>query len=166
MFTREAGMLFADAKSVREERSKQRYALQDFSLVRVTLVKGKSGWKIGSIEALRNYYTEACDKAARGSVVSTIKFLRRFFSGEDPAEELFDTITSFLDELVLPVRNRLVLEKVLQVKVLAALGYVAPATIPVPVLGHSTPKEYQSLEITLEPILDRLITTAISTSHL
>lgn len=30
LFTREAGMLYADARSVREERSRQRYALRTF----------------------------------------------------------------------------------------------------------------------------------------
>ena len=46
LFTKRAGMLYATARSVREERSKQRYALQDFSHITVTLVKGKGGWCI------------------------------------------------------------------------------------------------------------------------
>ena len=37
LFARELGMLFADARSVRLEKSRQRMALSDFSLVRVSL---------------------------------------------------------------------------------------------------------------------------------
>lgn len=57
LFTRELGMLYADARSVRLEKSKQRQALQDFSLIKVSLVKGKAGWKIGSVSEVQNYYT-------------------------------------------------------------------------------------------------------------
>ena len=38
-------MVLAAARSVREEKSRQRYALQEFALVRVSLIKGKSGWR-------------------------------------------------------------------------------------------------------------------------
>src|SRR6056297_1890561 len=72
LFTRELGMLYADARSARKENSKQRQALQDFSLIRVSLVKGKGGWKIGSVTEVKNYYACAINQAARGSVVKVI----------------------------------------------------------------------------------------------
>ena len=59
LFAREAGMIYAHAKSVREERSKQRYALQVCSHVRVTLIRGKSGWKIAGVEPQQNLYALA-----------------------------------------------------------------------------------------------------------
>ena len=80
LFTREAGMLYATAKSVREERSKQRFALQDFSLINVSLIKGKQGWRVGSVEAEVNYFTKSEERLARGSVVLLFKTLRRFIS--------------------------------------------------------------------------------------
>lgn len=52
-------MLYASAKSVREERSKQRYALQEFSHARVTLVRGRSGWKVTGAEAIADLYALA-----------------------------------------------------------------------------------------------------------
>jgi len=66
LFTEEVGMIWASARSVREERSKQRYALQDFSLIRVSLVKGKSGWRIGSVEATCNPFMEARSRSGQG----------------------------------------------------------------------------------------------------
>ena len=58
LFTREAGMVYAHAKSVREERSKQRYALQVCSHIRATLIRGKSDWKIAGVDPLQNFYAQ------------------------------------------------------------------------------------------------------------
>lgn len=82
LFTRDSGMLWASAKSVREERSKQRFALQEFSLVRVSLVRGKSGWRIGSAESERNYFADSATKEARVVVTGVVKLLRQFLHGE------------------------------------------------------------------------------------
>ena len=90
LFTREAGMLYATAKSVREERSKQRFALQDFSLINVSLIKGKQGWRVGSVEVEMNYFAKAEGRSARGSVVLLFKTLRRFIHDEEPLQKLFD----------------------------------------------------------------------------
>ena len=106
LFTREAGMLYADARSVREERSRQRYALQDFSLVRVSLVKGKQSWKVGSIEAQKNYYSLAVENETRGSVVSLFRLLRRFVNCEEAAPELFYYVTEAFYELSLNVSEQ------------------------------------------------------------
>lgn len=130
LFTREAGMLFADAKSAREERSRQRYALQDFSRIRVSLVKGRQGWKVGSVEALGNDFMQAASKEARGSVVALYRLLRRFIHGEEPHPELFDFLTESLVCLRETVSKRDFLELYVETRVLAALGYVNEAKLP------------------------------------
>lgn len=166
LFTREAGMLFADARSIREERSKQRYAMQDFSYIRVSLVRGKSSWKIGSVEAKKNFYAMAVDKDSRGSIVSTFRFLRRFFSGEEPTPQLFDCIHQSLGVLVGELTNRTLIEKSLQVKILTDLGYVDGVLVPNQIKDGLPADLGLALDAGLEPILDRLITHAVSTSHL
>ena len=83
LFTEEAGMLWASARSVREEKSKQRFALQDFSQIRVSLVKGKSGWRIGSVESIENAFMLADSQPARAGVASVVKLLRRLVHGEE-----------------------------------------------------------------------------------
>lgn len=90
LFTRDAGMVRASARSVREERSKQRYALQEFSLVRVSLVRGKTGWRIGSATGEANVFTNAGAREARAGIVRVIKLLRQFLHGEEPAPALYD----------------------------------------------------------------------------
>lgn len=166
MFTREAGMLYADARSVREERSRQRYALQDFSLVRVTLVKGKTGWKIGSIEALKNYYHDAESKEARGSIVSLARLLRRFVKGEEASPDLFDYVVSSMNELVSDHVDRLFVLMTLQVHILAYLGYVDLKLIP-EVIRRVSPGDLASkYNAEIDKQINNLYTHAVTSSHL
>jgi recombinational DNA repair protein (RecF pathway) len=99
LFTKRAGMLYASARSVREEKSKQRYALQDFSLITVTLIKGKTGWRIGSVETEGNVFGNALSRQSRGSVVRVLKLVRRFVAGEEPHPELYDELVYALQYL-------------------------------------------------------------------
>lgn len=165
-FTREAGMLYAEARSAREERSKQRFALQDFSLVRVSLIKGKSSWKVGSIESKQNYFMDAQSKEGRGSVVATVRFLRRFFSGEQAAPVLFDYVIEALTLLVKECTQREFIEKSVQVHILLHLGYVDGGLVPDFVQADSLQGIEESYAPETLPILDTLIDRAVSTSHL
>ncbi|MCA9365916.1 recombination protein O N-terminal domain-containing protein [Candidatus Kaiserbacteria bacterium] len=83
LFTKDAGMIYATARSVREERSKQRHSLQDFAQIKVSLVQGKSGWRIGSVEQYKNPYYEASERVNRITVVRIVRTLRRFIHGGD-----------------------------------------------------------------------------------
>ncbi len=124
-------MLYAEAKSVREERSKQRYALQEFSHIRVSLVKGKNSWKIGSVESVSNHFTTAISREARGSISTIYKSLRRFIQGEEAFPELFDFCLSALSELNTAITERALVELYCQAKILAFLGYVEDKKMPV-----------------------------------
>lgn len=90
LFTKDAGMLWASARSVREEKSKQRQALQEFSLVRVSLVRGKTGWRVGSVESEGNYFLRARERSERAFVQFVIRSLRRFLQGEEPVPAVFE----------------------------------------------------------------------------
>ena len=166
MFTKSSGMLYADARSVREERSRQRGALQDFSYVKVSLVKGKAGWKIGSILPLKNYYYEAVDQAARGSVVSVFRLLRRFFKGEEANEAIFDYVKESLDALAGPIEHRMFEQMLTQVRILAELGYVDNALLPA-VLKDTEPSNPKiTYSEQNELLIESLYTNAVSVSHL
>lgn len=166
LFTREAGMLYAEARSVREERSRQRYALQDFSLVRVSLVKGKNGWKIGSIEAIKNYYHEAINKEARGDVVSLFRLLRRFMKGEEATPNLFDYAVSAFTVLVKDSEFRLFISTSVQVQILAYLGYVDTKFIPKEI-NQVAPKDLiGTADEKITKQINDLYTQAVTSSHL
>lgn len=126
LFTRDAGMVWASAKSVREERSKQRYALQDFSIARVSLVKGKSGWRIGSALSLGNPFLGAHSRAQRGYVTYLITQVRRYVQGEVPMPELFDDMITLLERADEDARHNEALQSIFLLRLLKQLGYVAP----------------------------------------
>jgi recombinational DNA repair protein (RecF pathway) len=166
LFTREAGMLFADARSVREERSRQRYALQDFSEIRVSLIRGKQGWKIGSVEGVKNDFSAATTREVRGSVVILYRLLRRFIHGEEASVALFDFFKEALAAVVKPVEERSFLELCIQLRFLAVLGYVDTKAIP-DVLKNTTLSEavtYSSEALTTK--ITDLIERGIENSQL
>ena len=166
LFTREAGMLFADAKSVREERSRQRFALQDFSRIRVSLVKGKQGWKVGSVEAVHNEFMRATGREARGSVVALFRLLRRFIHGEEAHADLFDFISEALDLLVVEVAERVFVSLWVEVQVLRRLGYVDALAIPPMVRDIPLAAVQQHCNLEIEKQLRQLVTQAVSHSQL
>jgi DNA repair protein RecO len=130
LFTRELGMLYADARSVRKEESKQRQALQDFSYIRVSLIKGKAGWKIASVSEIKSYYGHAVDQAARGSVVKLVRLLRRFVAGEEMHEALFDEYLAALEFFSTDCPYRKCYEHVFIQRILAQLGYIKSSDVP------------------------------------
>lgn len=133
LFTREAGMLYATARSVREERSKQRFALQVFSYVRATLVHGRAGWRIAGVEPLRSCYAHAHVREARALIRNTVLLLRRTMHGETPYEVMFDDVRDVLVNTYDETQYEK-LELALSVRVLDALGYIAPDIRYAPIL--------------------------------
>ena len=166
LFTRDLGMLFAVAKSVREERSLQRPALQDFSRIRVSLVKGKTGWRIGSVEAVANDYARASDRETRGSVVALYRLLRRFIRGEEPVGELYNLVTDSLDALLLTLPNRRLAELKAEVEILARLGYVDAKAIPKALQGLALNEVASLDDPKMEVQLEVLVSKARENSHL
>ena len=103
LFTENAGMLWATARSVREERSNQRHALHDFGVVRVSLVKGKNGWRIGSVEAEINPFMGARERSERAFITGVVSLLRRYIHGEEALPEVFaDVIEVLVSDDTLP----------------------------------------------------------------
>jgi recombinational DNA repair protein (RecF pathway) len=124
LFTREAGMLYASARSVREERSKQRYALQICSHVRVTLVHGKSGWKIVGAEPLHNLYNEMHTREGRAFLRNVILLLRRVIHGDTSHHDIFEDVVTAIFLVARSSSNSI--ELILSLRILSRLGYVAP----------------------------------------
>jgi len=120
-------MLWATARSVREERSRQRYALQDFSLIKVSLVRGKSGWRIGSVEGERNYFADTLSgtREARAAVAAVVRLLRQFLHGEIAHPTLFDDTKSALEKINYKSIDHSGLVDIYTLRFLHTLGYVA-----------------------------------------
>ncbi len=165
LFTREAGMLYAHAKSVREERSKQRYALQECSHIRVTLVRGKVGWKITGAEAIQNFYTQTETREARTFLRNTIRLLRRVIQGETAHSHIFDDVISAC--AVSGNHSHTKLENILALRILHSLGYIAPTPMTESFLHSAMPYDaVGSLNEADEKKCTDLINTALIESHL
>lgn len=165
LFTREAGMLYANAKSVREERSKQRYALQEFSYVRTTLIHGKSGWRVTGTEPLTNVYTNKRTREARALVRNVIRLLRRLIHGEFPHDALYDEVRGVL--MRFSEGNETDIEEIFTLRVLHMLGYISP----VPELKEIfTDADIDSVALVLDPKTKKTrkasIAFALRESHL
>jgi len=124
LFTRDAGMIHAHARSVREEKSKHRYALQPFSYLRITLVRGKGGWRIIGTESIQNFYSETSTREARSFLRNTTILLRRVMRGETAHPEIFDDI--ICANMQSNKQNPEKLEQILFLRTLNTLGYVPP----------------------------------------
>lgn len=166
LFTRELGMVWADARSVRLEKSKQRQALCDFALVRVSLVRGKGGWKVGSVAAHRNFYYDAADQAARGSVVTIVRLLRRFVQGEEAQTELFDFVVASLVVATGSLVHRAWFDQCVAARCFVLLGYVAADALPSGI-GQLDPDTLdQQHSATAQTEIATLLQNAETVSHL
>lgn len=164
LFTEDAGMLWASARSVRVEKSKQRYALVDFSIIRVSLVKGRSGWRIGSVEAISNPFMEARERSSRAGVQRIVKLLRRFLHGEESNPTIYDDAVMALSCLAVAEGddvNDLVDQFTL--RTLYTLGYIAPHDKYIELLKSEDP---WSVPVPISPAAHQAIEKALTVSHL
>lgn len=163
LFTREAGMLYASAKSVREERSKHRFSLQEFSRARITLVRGKTGWRITGTEPLCNFYTTLTSRDARTSVRDTIRLMRRVIKGEEPHVEIYDEI---LIGLTAMQKEGGVYGVLTALRMLYLLGYVPREDDILPFITGSYERAYRTITTDNIQVLNSHITRALEESHL
>ncbi len=129
LLTRELGLISASATSVREERSKLRYGLQNLSLSDLTLVRGKDSWRITSAVVSRNFFALFRATPEKTELFTRVaKLLRRLLHGEEKNERLFDAVVEtlvYLHENAEPQPIEYV-EIVLVLRILFLLGYLAP----------------------------------------
>ncbi len=139
-FTRELGFLTASAQSVREERSKLRYGLQDFSHSEIALVRGKEFWRITHVSLFENIFQELKgDRKAARMIGRIFSLLKRLLAGEEKNEPLFVAVLEGLHYVAQVKDTHLVdgVEIVLVLRVLYLLGYLAPRGEFDPFLSHS-----------------------------
>lgn len=125
ILTKDLGLIVASAQGARLSKSKLKGSLQEYSLVSVSLVKGKNGWKITNAHLLKNFFFEAENKAHKFfSKIS--KILLKMIVGESKHQEIFD-ITQKSFELLLELEESDIgyLEILSVLNILYELGYVA-----------------------------------------
>ena len=98
-YTRDLGLVLVHAKSLREMRSRLRYALQTFSHAHVDLIHGKHGWKLISARPLESFGSLWMEGRKRSIVAQYIELIRRLIQGEEAQETLFDEVLEGLQHL-------------------------------------------------------------------
>lgn len=165
LFTEGAGMIEARAMGVREERSKMRYALQPFTFIRVSLVRGKREWRVAGAEALKNPYLSANDRACRGAIVRTARSLERLIHGEEENATLFHLVTDSVTELA--SKGTEVAERTALFRLLTQLGYVAPnPALTLVVQARTLSDALEHLEPSMHDLMAEHIAEALTVSHL
>lgn len=168
LFTREVGLVYARAVSVRREQSKLRYNLQNFSRARISLVRGKQGWRIVGAEQGVNLYFTSRTRDARAALLHALKLLRRFVRGEEAHRTLYDTFVADLTTVcACDAEQSGRAAQLLVLRMLALLGYVAPhaayeRALSAPALEHVLLDDGAPDHRAVRSAIDR----ALSVSHL
>ena len=126
IFTRDLGMINASAQGIRKISSKLRFVLQDFSYVKIDLVRGKDFWRITSASKtnkleniLKNYFNV--------EIFANIgKLLKRLLAGEYPNQILFADLLNglhFLEKSKSEVESQNI-EMIIVLRLLNNLGYI------------------------------------------
>lgn len=128
IFTREFGLLKASAQGVRHMQSKLRYGLSDFSLSKISLVRGKETWRLTGAELVSDFKKINSKERDKFLLISRIfSLLLRLLHGEEKNELLFDYLfhgLKFLQAEDLEKNNLEDFECVLALRILSSLGYI------------------------------------------
>ncbi len=124
ILTLDLGLILASARSARLAVSKLRPALQEYSFVSVSCIKGKNGWKITNVLEKNNFYFGK--KNYQHKILSQVSFvLQKMIPGESPQQEIFNTTKNGFDFLgSLTEEESGNLEILLVFRILFLLGYV------------------------------------------
>jgi len=132
LLTKDFGLIRVIAQGIRLEKSKHRFALQDFSNVEVSLVKGRAGWRLTSAKANSNIYQEIENQDLFQVVVRIFLLLDRLIQGEEENQDLYSIIEQGI-EFILENKDKnkngesldvLDIECVLVLRILNNLGYI------------------------------------------
>ena len=99
ILTEDLGLVGASAQAVRVEKSKLRYALQDFSRVTVDLVRGKEVWRIVSAAEEKAYPEVKANGARQRLFARVCALVQRLVHGEGREDALLSDLRSALDFL-------------------------------------------------------------------
>mgnify|MGYP000310999175 CR=1 FL=1 len=132
IFTRELGMVRATASGVRKMSSKLRFILQDFSYVKIDLVKGRDIWRVTSASKT-NTLEQVSKRLETLRVLANIsKLLKRLLPGEEHNESLFVELIGGLSVLEKSYTKEDLqnVEAIIVLRILNNLGYIGePETL-------------------------------------
>ena len=128
IFTRDLGLVYAKATSVREMKSKLRFGLQELSVSSLSFVRGKEIWRATHARSVVNPSAYIVSHhAPRRMVRRLVRLLLRLLPIEEPHEALYDVIRHalrYLDTEDLSEEEVLNFEALVALRTLKHLGYI------------------------------------------
>ena len=126
-YTESHGLLFAIAKSAREERSKLRPHTQVGTYGHYTFVHGAAhGWRlVGAVDTTNTHFARG-DHEAQAAVARVLSIVRQLVHGEEVNDALFEALWNFMCSVEdVDAKLARALEHVAVLRIVAALGYVS-----------------------------------------
>jgi DNA repair protein RecO (recombination protein O) len=132
IYTREMGLVRVAAQGVRLSKSKLRFSLQDFSYVKVDLVRGRDIWRVTTAQSISSFPYARSEKQSLLFLARLSKLLERLCDGEEANESIFDDCIQalyLLDDMSVSIESREALELHLVLRILNTLGYIGESTL-------------------------------------
>ena len=165
LYTKDFGLLRARASAVRQERSRMRYTLQNYSHIRAALVRGKRGWRaVGGI-MIRGAGTQ------RKSVITFARIANlvlRLVVGEGSNAYVFATLSDAHNALMQDRSEaHPTIELVCVARILWGLGYLSTEALDTTLFTHTSyDLEHMREAKALQKKLLSSVNHAISETHL
>lgn len=166
LYTRDFGLVRARGRGIRSMKSKMRYALQNYSLANVSLVKGKQGWRLAGATALGNSQVRDIKGIMAFARIATL--ITRFVAGEEAHKDLFAILCEARSALSQEhCEAWATIELVCVARVLYALGYISNEALKSALLTHTAyaDEHLREAELVRDELLSS-INRAITETHL
>lgn len=158
--TKEFGLVRVYAQGLRYEKSKLRFAVQEYARVTVSVVQGKHVWRLTSAQA-DTLLTVCLSEAACAVVVRIFRLLERLLQGEATNTALFEVVDAGCAVLQEPmhVEQYASIETMMVLRILYHLGYIDGTKVFQPIISSC---EYNNALQTYTTENQRMILDAIN----
>ena len=165
LFTRNFGLVFVTAQSIRKQKSRLRGFLQRYGYIDASLVQGKRGWKLTTASLNQNFFYERnAHQGGEPGVTRMFSFIERFIQGEEQSEYIFDCVLSYV-ALTHEVQEERLLKRaeyMTRARILRELGYVDARTatqLPLETVTLSTKilRAYDTHDSALARVIDKAV---------
>lgn len=126
IFTESFGLVGARVQGSRNGSSKMRGSSQDFCFGEFSLVHGKSGWRMVSARAHKNFYEIFRNSPGKLKIVGNIfNLIKKLVSEEEAHTPLFSVVSNFLNFLITAKEKDIALSECLTIlRILHILGFM------------------------------------------
>lgn len=132
IYTREIGLVRAQAQGIRLHKSKLRFSLQDFSYANIDLVRGRDIWRVTSAANISTFPYARSSRLSILLIARISTLIERLCDGEEANENIFDDFIQalyLLDDTGISSSSREALELHLVLRIMNTLGYIGESTM-------------------------------------